>query len=175
MTPALLHIAIVTYGVDAELLLRVLQHLRSAANHVTLARQAPVHITLVDNGNDAALLRELLQRAGLAQCSAVVAAGSNLGYGKAHNLALARGDATYHLVMNPDVLVSHDALTLAIDFLDAHADVVALSPHALDGNGETAFLCKRYPAVIDLALRGFAPRSTNTAHLLRAAKQRKSP
>lgn len=159
MTPHLLHIAIVTYGVDAALFLRVLQQLRGAMQRVTLERQAPVKLTIVDNGNDAALLRDLLQRSGLAENSDVIAAGSNIGYGKAHNLALARSSATYHLVMNPDVLVAEDALTAALDFLDAHADVVALSPHAVDGNGDTAFLCKRYPAVLDLALRGFAPQA----------------
>lgn len=159
MTPELLHIAIVTYRVDTELFTRVLQHLRSAIQHLNLARHAPVRITIVDNGDDAALLRDLLQRNGLDALSEVVAAGSNLGYGRAHNLALARSNATHHLIMNPDVLVAVNTLTTALDFLDAHADVVALSPHAIDGNGETAFLCKRYPAVIDLALRGFAPRA----------------
>lgn len=159
MTPELLHIAIVTYRVDAELFARVLQHLRATIQRVSLQRHAPVKLTIVDNGNDAALLRELLQRHALDELSEVVAADSNLGYGRAHNLALARSNATYHLIMNPDVLVADDALTTAIDFLDNHADVAALSPHAVDGNGETAFLCKRYPAVIDLALRGFAPLS----------------
>lgn len=159
MTPDLLHIAIVTYRVDAEQFTRVLQQLRAAIHNAGSARQASVKLTIVDNGDDAALLRELLQRNGLADISEVVVAGGNLGYGRAHNLALARSAAKYHLIMNPDVLVAENALTTAIDFLDDHADVVALSPHAVDGNGETAFLCKRYPAVVDLALRGFAPRS----------------
>jgi GT2 family glycosyltransferase len=50
-------------------------------------------------------------------------------------------------------------LVQAIDFLDTHKDVAAVSPYATDGDGNTAYLCKRYPAVLDLALRGFAPRA----------------
>lgn len=159
MNPQTLHIAIVTYRTDLALFTRVLQHLRPAVAHLETARGGVVRITVVDNGDDAATLRELLQRSRLDKISDVISSGSNLGYGKAHNLALARSNATYHVIMNPDVLVAEDALTTAINFLDSHADVAALSPHAVDGNGEAAFLCKRYPAVIDLALRGFAPLS----------------
>ena len=43
-------------------------------------------------------------------------------------------------------------------WLDAHPEVGALAPFARDGAGRRIYLCKRYPAIFDLFLRGFAPR-----------------
>lgn len=157
MNAALLSISIVTYRLDLPLFAQVLARLHAALQY--LAREFPqaVHISIIDNGDDAAELRALLARSGLAGTCDVISAGGNVGYGKAHNLAIARSSATYHLVMNPDVLVAEDSLSVAVKFLEEHPQVAALSPHAVDGEGEPAFLCKRYPALLDLALRGFAP------------------
>ena len=82
---------------------------------------------------------------------------ANIGYGAAHNLVLHGTGADYHLVMNPDVEVATDALVCAIQWLDAHPEVGALAPMARGPDGTPHYLCKRYPAVLDLLLRGFAP------------------
>jgi len=42
-------------------------------------------------------------------------------------------------------------------FLDAHPEVGVLAPAASGPDGEREFLCKRYPTVLDLTLRGFVP------------------
>ncbi len=154
----LLSISIVTWRLDAALFAQVLHHLHVAVRF--LAQQSAAtspRISIVDNGNDAQVIRELLARSGLAAEAQIISPGENLGYGKAHNLAIAGSTARYHLIMNPDVLVAEDTLLTAVNFLEAHRDVVAVSPHAVDGEGNTAYLCKRYPALLDLALRGFAP------------------
>jgi len=65
--------------------------------------------------------------------------------------------ADYQLVLNPDVDVAPDALINAIRWLDAHPDVGALAPAVTKSDGTPDYLCKRYPAVFDLLLRGFAP------------------
>jgi GT2 family glycosyltransferase len=44
-----------------------------------------------------------------------------------------------------------------VRWLDAHEDVGALAPLARDAAGRRVYLCKRYPAIFDLFLRGFAP------------------
>jgi hypothetical protein len=66
--------------------------------------------------------------------------------------------ADYHLVLNPDAEPAPDALTNAIRWLDAHPEVGALAPTVKDDAGNPLYLCKRYPAIFDLMLRGFAPR-----------------
>src|SRR4029450_1205927 len=58
----------------------------------------------------------------------------------------------------PDVELAADALTSAIRWLDANPDVVAAAPAVTRPDGTPDFLCKRYPAVLDLLLRGFAPK-----------------
>jgi GT2 family glycosyltransferase len=82
---------------------------------------------------------------------------ANIGYGAAHNLVLHGTGADYHLVLNPDAELAADALVNGIRWLDAHPDVGALAPAVADATGRRQYLCKRYPAVLDLALRGFAP------------------
>lgn len=156
----LLSISIVTYRVDLALFTQVLTQLQAAVQQLMQSRPgSSVRIDIVDNGSDAALLHDLLVQSGLSGMTEIRASGRNLGYGKAHNLAISATTAVYHLVLNPDVLMAEDALLVAVNFLDAHADVAALSPYAEDGAGQPAFLCKRYPALLDLALRGFAPRN----------------
>ena len=83
----------------------------------------------------------------------------NVGYGVAHNLMLNGTGGDYQLVLNPDVELAPDALVNAIRWLDANPDVVAAAPAVTRPDGTPDFLCKRYPAVLDLLLRGFAPRS----------------
>ena len=83
--------------------------------------------------------------------------GSNIGYGAAHNEALSRANSEYHLIMNPDVEMSDDALRVGTKYLAQHADVAMISPRATNALGQTQYLCKRYPSVLVFALRAFAP------------------
>jgi GT2 family glycosyltransferase len=159
---ALLSISIVTYFVDAAGFARVLQHLHVALAHLAQHHSGTVALSIVDNGGEADLLRDLLSSAGLAERTTLLTPPRNLGYGKAHNLAIDAANSRYHLIMNPDVELARDALTSAVAFMKQHNDAVALSPQAEDGAGQPAYLCKRYPAVLDLALRGFAPRALHT-------------
>jgi GT2 family glycosyltransferase len=61
-------------------------------------------------------------------------------------------------VLNPDIELDADALSNAIRWLDAHPDVGVAAPAVRRPDGTPDFLCKRYPAIVDLLLRGFAPR-----------------
>jgi GT2 family glycosyltransferase len=81
----------------------------------------------------------------------------NVGYGRGHNLAIAQAHSQYHLVLNPDVELAADALVQALAFMDGHPACGLLAPSVLDERDELQYLCKRYPSVLDLALRGFAP------------------
>ena len=68
-----------------------------------------------------------------------------------------RGDGVYHLVLNPDVILASDALVEGLGYLAAHPTVGMVAPEVRGPGGERQFLCKRYPSVLVLALRGFAP------------------
>lgn len=81
----------------------------------------------------------------------------NVGYGMGHNRVLAANPADFFLVLNPDVVLSSDALTKGLRFMVAHPDAGLLAPRVEDERGERQYLCKRYPSVLALLLRAFAP------------------
>lgn len=80
----------------------------------------------------------------------------NPGFGAGHNRALLT-TTKYHLILNPDLEVAPDALQKALEFMEQHPECGLLTPAATWGDGEVQRLCKRYPTVLDLLLRGFAP------------------
>jgi hypothetical protein len=82
---------------------------------------------------------------------------ANIGYGTAHNLVMHGGSTSYHLVLNPDAELATDALSAALRFFGEHPDVGVIAPAVFGRDGKREYLCKRYPSVLDLALRGFAP------------------
>jgi len=81
----------------------------------------------------------------------------NVGFGGGHNRALLDDDSDYHLVLNPDVLLEHGALIAGLSLLRRDPGAVAVSPRSTAPSGKREYLCKRYPSVFVLALRGFAP------------------
>lgn len=89
--------------------------------------------------------------------------GRNLGYGRAHNIAirktLARGTA-YHLVMNSDIRLMPDTIDKSLRFMQENPDVGLLMPQVFCPDGEIQHLCKLLPTPFDLFARRFLPRGT---------------
>jgi len=81
----------------------------------------------------------------------------NVGYGRGHNRVLPELQSERHLILNPDVTLAPDCLLQGLQFLRAQPTVVAASPRIDPGDGSATHGCKRYPALFDLLLRGFAP------------------
>ena len=163
MLPPSLQISVVTYRPDLKLLERCLRKLMLA---IAAGREAgamrTVHLALIDNSEDKAVADAVIElgKARFADTNVHVTylhGHANIGYGAAHNLVLHGTGSDYHLVLNPDVELAPDALANAIIWLDRHPEIGALAPQAHDGQGAPIYLCKRYPAILDLALRGFAP------------------
>lgn len=80
----------------------------------------------------------------------------NIGFGCAHNLILDRV-GEYHLILNPDIEMRPDAVQKALEFLAQYIQCGLVTPMAHWPDGKRQYLCKRYPALLDLLLRGFAP------------------
>jgi GT2 family glycosyltransferase len=172
-----LSISIVTYRPEAEVLQATIQSLSVAlerAFHSQVAQTGAV--MLVDNGPGTAS-KELLHRLTksenlrwLAPSMLILSGHGNVGYGRGHNLALRRTNSDFHLVLNPDVILSQSAIVQAIGFLRAHPDVGLLAPETKGPDGAIQYLCKRYPSVVDLLLRGFAPQSVKRRFARRLAR-----
>ena len=83
----------------------------------------------------------------------------NVGYGKAHNMALAKSldQSLYHLVLNPDVSFEPDALEKIFHFMEEHPQAGLAMPKVFSAEGQLQMLCKLLPTPFDLATRRFFP------------------
>jgi GT2 family glycosyltransferase len=83
---------------------------------------------------------------------------ANLGFGKAHNIALRRSiqeNVPYHLVLNPDVYFEKGVLEELYNFMEANKDVGLVMPKVLYPDGNIQYLCKLLPTPLDLFGRRF--------------------
>jgi GT2 family glycosyltransferase len=73
----------------------------------------------------------------------VIETGSNLGYGRANNLAFEHTRGRYFLVLNSDTEVQPGAFSTQRDFLDAHPETGATGARLIypDGRPQTSFGC----------------------------------
>ncbi len=161
--PASLQVSVVTYRPDLKLLERCLRKLVLA---IGAAREdgavRTVALALIDNSGDPRVAQEVIKLAQGRFRDANVQmtylhGHANIGYGAAHNLVLHGSGADYHLVLNPDVELAPDALAVGVRWLAEHPEIGAIAPEVAQPDGQRDYLCKRYPAALDLLLRGFAP------------------
>ena len=94
----------------------------------------------------------------------------NVGYGAAHNLIINNLDTGFHLMLNPDVVLDKLFLSEGVNYLIDHDDVALAVPMASHENGDRQFLCKRYPSVLTLFVRGFLPRNLHKLFSKRLAR-----
>jgi GT2 family glycosyltransferase len=154
-----LTISIVTYHTPQALLEEAWRTIEASANRALAASVCGrFKLILVDNSVPPdAVVKSFVDRHSQAPLE-LHAGHGNIGYGAGHNLAMRGLESDYHLVLNPDVELAPDALAEALRFMSAHPECGLLAPAVYDGEGRQQFLCKRYPAVFDFFLRGFAPR-----------------
>jgi GT2 family glycosyltransferase len=157
-----LSVSIVLFRPDLNVLRSTLRSLRDALEE---AREAHVidsaRIDIVDNGSvDEPAIDVLVEQSlgGAPWLAIAVRRGhGNVGYGRGHDIAIREARGSYHLVLNPDVVLKSGAITEAARFLEAHPRVGLVTPQVHNGQGGREYLCKRHPGILVLALRGFGP------------------
>lgn len=88
--------------------------------------------------------------------------GKNLGYGKAHNIAIKKSmdeNINFHLVLNPDVYFKEGVLENLYNYMIANNDVGQIMPLVLNPNGKIQYTCKLVPTPFDLIVRRFFPKN----------------
>ena len=86
--------------------------------------------------------------------------GQNLGYGRAHNIALresAYEQTEIHLVMNSDVRVKAEDMDAMHDWMVCNPEVGQLMPRVVGLDGNPQYLAKRLPTPLDVFGRRFLP------------------
>ncbi|MBQ8270994.1 MAG: glycosyltransferase family 2 protein [Bacteroidaceae bacterium] len=120
-------VVILNYN-GAEMLLRFLS---SVVEHTPDAR-----IVVADNGstdNSLNVLRDNFPIVG------VIELGANYGFAEGYNRALSQVEATYYVLLNSDVEVTHGWLTPIIDIMEADKSIAACQPKVLAYDKKTHF------------------------------------
>ncbi len=101
-------------------------------------------IIIVDNSEDDPGLQDLK---GLYPKAQFISNSSNVGFSKANNQAakLARGN--FYIFLNPDTLLSDQAVNSMHKYLCAHSEVGAIGPKVVNPDGSLQFSCRRYPTL----------------------------
>lgn len=85
----------------------------------------------------------------------------NIGYGKAHNIALKRAlelHSRYHLIINPDISFEKETIENLVNFMDTHEDVGSCMPDVVYPDGQEQYLCKLLPTPLDMFGRRLLPK-----------------
>ncbi|GEJ55438.1 glycosyl transferase family 2 [Anaeromyxobacter diazotrophicus] len=137
--------SLVLYRNDSDMVETVLRSLQDACPGVGIA--------VVDNSPTAAL-------AGVVAGSGAtyVHDPTNPGFGASHNRAVkALPRREFHLVVNPDIYFTTEALPALLAFLRQDERIGMVTPRILHPDGEPQYLCKRYPSFLVLFGRRFLP------------------
>lgn len=153
-------VACVTYQYENASLDRTLECLLLALDKVK--NVSKVTIFLIDNGPGKyteQFLKKLLEYVG--NCNyrrlRVFSGHGNIGFGSGHNLVIREIESDFHLILNPDAFLDDSVLSVGIDYLANNPDVALVTPQTLGENGDIQFTAKRYPNLLVLLLRAFAP------------------
>jgi GT2 family glycosyltransferase len=85
---------------------------------------------------------------------------ANLGYGKAHNIAIRKSiekHSEYHIIINPDISFEKGVVETLKKFMDDNRDIGHVMPKIVYPNGELQYLCKLLPDPFYLMGRRFIP------------------
>lgn len=155
-------VSIVVYYPDMRVLRdTVVSFVGAARKACARGTLGAVALDVVDNGSAAPSTLDQHLRAWVGEQGDVALrihrGHGNVGYGRGHNLSILSGTASYHLILNPDVRLDESSVSAAITFLERHPGVGMVTPQVHGEDGARQFLCRRYPSVFTLALRGIAP------------------
>jgi len=78
----------------------------------------------------------------------------NLGFGKGHNYNIDKLDSRYHIIMNPDIILTEDSLSVLIDFM-SDKRIGMCVPKLVDTEGNMQLVYRRELTVFDLFVRMF--------------------
>lgn len=75
----------------------------------------------------------------------IIETGTNYGFGAGHNVVLDKLHSKYHVIINPDIILTSDVLAVMTEYLDNNEDIGLLSPRICFPDGREQILGKRNP------------------------------
>ena len=112
-------------------------------------------LIVVDNHSDDDTLHILRKFTDSHEFIHLIRNNTNVGFGRAHNQALAAVESRYHAICNPDIIFSSDIFTPLVEFMENRPQIGLSCPKFLNPDGTLQPLNRRNPSVLDLFLRRF--------------------
>ncbi|MCI8483870.1 MAG: glycosyltransferase family 2 protein [Lachnospiraceae bacterium] len=80
--------------------------------------------------------------------------GENLGFGGGHNYVLPELDSQFHAIVNPDIILKEDSLSILMEFMEQRKIGMAV-PRLTDEKGNLQAVYRRELTVADMGIRMF--------------------
>jgi GT2 family glycosyltransferase len=145
-------ISIVTYNSE--------QYIEKLINSlvISITKTLDYMIYIIDNNsndNTKSIIRELENKHKVV--IDIIENEKNIGFGAAHNMILNKVNSKYHIAVNPDIVVANKCIIDLMEYMDNHTEIGLISPLIKYPTGETQYLCKRNPTLLDLMIRLLYP------------------
>jgi GT2 family glycosyltransferase len=80
----------------------------------------------------------------------------NLGFAKANNIGILAGKGQYFCLVNSDVVVLKDCISILVDYCESHTEVGMVGPRVIGGDGKLQRSCRGFPTVWNMFCRALA-------------------
>jgi GT2 family glycosyltransferase len=113
-----------------------------------------IQVYLIDNSPTDEIKHKLINRLNVTY----IFTGKNIGFGKAHNIAIAESlkRAKYHLILNPDVYFEPSVVEQLFLFMEGRTDVGICAPKILYPNKTLQYSCRLLPGIPEFLCRRFS-------------------
>ena len=108
----------------------------------------PTEVIIVDNASTNDMMIAIQQTFPTVY---IVRNDSNLGFGEANNIGVARAQGEYIALVNPDVVVKPEALEHMVDYLRQNPDIGVVGPRTFKPTGEISFTARPPHTVFQIA------------------------
>jgi GT2 family glycosyltransferase len=147
-----LTVSIVVFRPNYKVLERTLESLSAACKVADVSSS----IFIIDN-EDSSETRNFIEKINTCNSITYLSGHGNLGYGCGNNLVLGQL-GLFHLILNYDVIVDVECIKNALDYLKKHIEIGLVLPFGYNEDGSDAYLCKRFPSPLVLAVRAWGGR-----------------
>lgn len=124
----------------------------AARSILSATKDTDLQLYLIDNASPDGSAKCLASAAPSLNAQ-VICLEQNIGFGSGHNTVLPLLNSRYHAVINPDITLNEDSISVLCHWLEQHPDVVMVTPRLHFPTGEEQFTAKRVPTFLALLSR----------------------
>lgn len=125
---------------------RLRENLRALFQAIGQGRDLSAEVFVIDNNSadgSAEMVRKEFSQVQL------ITNKENLGFAQANNQALARAQAEFILLLNPDMRVGPDTLANMLTWMRENKQASIAGCHLVDARGRTVKQARRFPSILD--------------------------